>query len=74
MIYYHAARGGNGIALPIIYLGARRGWVVNTTTQPPYPRKREPLPAVHLGGTQGWCRQVKKILPPLGFRHQQNKC
>jgi hypothetical protein len=32
MKYYHAERGSNGIALAIIELVARRGWVVNATT------------------------------------------
>jgi len=50
----------------IIDLGARKGWVVNTTIWPPYPRKTEPLPTVQLGATQGRCGQVKKILPHWG--------
>jgi hypothetical protein len=35
----HAEREGNGKALPIIDLGARRGWAINTT-QMPYPQEK----------------------------------
>jgi len=47
MKYYHAERGGNGIALPIIKLGARRRWVVNTTTQLPYPQEKGTITHLH---------------------------
>jgi len=30
--------GGRGIALPILSLGARRGWVFNAMPQPLYPQ------------------------------------
>jgi hypothetical protein len=36
-----------GIALFFLDLGARRGWVVNTTPQPLYPRER---PGTHCTG------------------------
>jgi hypothetical protein len=42
-------RGGRGIALPILNLGTRRGWVVSTTPPPFYPRER---PGTHCTG--GW--------------------
>src|SRR5215510_8248715 len=41
--------GGTGIALLILNLDARRGWVVSTTPRPPYPRER---PSTHC--TKGW--------------------
>jgi hypothetical protein len=41
--------GGRGIALLFIDLGARRGWVVSTTSRPLYPRER---PGTHCTG--GW--------------------
>jgi len=70
MKYYHAERGGNGIAPPIIKLSARRGWVVNTTTRPPYPQEKRNI--THR--TAGWDSRPmwtsKKISPPLGFKHQ----
>jgi hypothetical protein len=42
-----AQRGSRGIALLILDLGARRGWVVTTTPRPLYPRKR---PGTHCTG------------------------
>jgi hypothetical protein len=42
-------RGGRGIALLILNLGTRRGWVVSTTPWPLYPRER---PGTH--STEGW--------------------
>jgi hypothetical protein len=42
-------RRSRGIALLIIDLGARRGWVVSTTPRPLYPRER---PGTHCTG--GW--------------------
>jgi hypothetical protein len=41
--------GSRGIALLILNLGARRGWVVSTTPRPLYPRER---PGTHCTG--GW--------------------
>jgi hypothetical protein len=41
--------GSRGIALLILNLGARRGWVVSTTPWPLYPRKK---PSTHCTG--GW--------------------
>jgi hypothetical protein len=41
--------GGRGIALLFLGLGARRGWVVNTTPRPLYPQER---PGTHCTG--GW--------------------
>jgi hypothetical protein len=35
-----AQRGSRDIALLILNLGARRGWVVSTTPRPFYPRER----------------------------------
>jgi hypothetical protein len=40
-----AQRGSRGIALLILDLGARRGWVVSTTPRPVYPGK-DPVPIV----------------------------
>jgi hypothetical protein len=42
-----AQRGSRGIALLILDLGARRGWVVSTTSRPLYPRER---PVTHCTG------------------------
>jgi hypothetical protein len=44
-----AQRGSRCIALLILNLGARRGWVVSTTPRPLYPRER---PGTHCTG--GW--------------------
>jgi hypothetical protein len=44
-----AYRGSRGIALLILNLGARRGWVISTTPRPLYPRER---PGTHC--TEGW--------------------
>jgi hypothetical protein len=44
-----AWRGSRGIALLILNLGVRRGWVVSTTTWLLYPRER---PGTHITG--GW--------------------
>jgi hypothetical protein len=44
-----ALRGSRGIALLILDLDARRGWVVSTTARPFYPRERPPT---HCTG--GW--------------------
>jgi hypothetical protein len=44
-----AQRLRRGIALLILDLGARSGWVVSTTLRPLYPRKR---PGTHCTG--GW--------------------
>jgi hypothetical protein len=44
-----AQRGSRGIALLIVNLGARRGWVVSTTPRSLYPRER---PGTHC--TEGW--------------------
>jgi hypothetical protein len=44
-----ANRGSRCIALLILDLGARRGWVVSTTPQPLYPRE---IPGTHC--TAGW--------------------
>jgi hypothetical protein len=51
-----AHRGSRGIALLILDLGARRGWVVSTKPRPLYP--------------QGRSGRVRKILPPPGFDPQ----
>jgi hypothetical protein len=47
--YPKAQRGGRGIALLFLDLGARRVWVVSTTPPPPYPWER---PGTHCTG--GW--------------------
>jgi NhaP-type Na+/H+ or K+/H+ antiporter len=62
-----AQRGSRGIALLIVDLVARRGWVVNTTPRPLYPRE---IPGTHCTG--GWVgpRAVwtcAKILAPPRF-------
>jgi hypothetical protein len=44
-----AQRGSRVVALLIINLGARRGWVVSTTPRPLYPREK---PGTHCTG--GW--------------------
>jgi hypothetical protein len=44
-----AQRGNRIIALLILELGARRGWMVNTTPRPLYPQER---PGTHCIG--GW--------------------
>jgi hypothetical protein len=47
---HQGPRGGSrGIALLILYLGARWGWVVSTTPRPLYLRER---PGTHCAG--GW--------------------
>jgi hypothetical protein len=64
-----AQRGNRGIALLILNLGVRRGWVVSTTPRPLYPRER---PGTHcsyrrLGGPLHRSGRVRKISPPPGF-------
>jgi hypothetical protein len=44
-----AQRGSRGIALLMLDLGARRGWVVSATPRPLYPQER---PGTHCTG--GW--------------------
>jgi hypothetical protein len=44
-----AQRGGRGIALHSLELGARRGWVVSTTPRSLYPGK-DPVPIVQKPG------------------------
>jgi len=56
-------RGGTGMALPILELGARMGWKMNAT-QPLQPLER---PSIHCTG--GWVglsqsAQVQKNSPP----------
>jgi hypothetical protein len=41
-----AQRGSRGIALLFFNLGARWGWVVNSTPRPLYPRERDRIPIV----------------------------
>jgi hypothetical protein len=41
-----AQKGIRGIALLVLNLGARWGWVVNVTSRPLYPRERDPVPIV----------------------------
>jgi hypothetical protein len=61
--------GGRGIALLLLDLGARRGWVVSTTPRPLYPRER---PGTHCTG--GWVGPTagldvcEKSRPPTGIR------
>jgi hypothetical protein len=63
-----AQKGSRGIALVILNLGARRGWVVSTTPRPLYSRERA---GTHRTG--GWVGRradldvCEKILPPPGF-------
>jgi hypothetical protein len=37
---------GTGVTLPMLKLGARRGWVVNSMARPHYPHKRDLAPAM----------------------------
>ena len=61
-------RGGRSVALPIIDLGARRGWMDSATCRPFYTRDREQLPICkRLGGPQGRSGWVRKISPSSGF-------
>jgi len=38
--------GGSSTELPILILGVRMGWVVNTPLQPLLPRERDPVPTI----------------------------
>jgi hypothetical protein len=63
----HEGPRGRGVALLILDLGARRGWVVSTMPWPLYPREK---PGTHCTG--GWVGpraglDVRKISPPPGF-------
>jgi hypothetical protein len=60
-----AQRGSSVIALLILDLCTRRGWVVSTTPRPLYPGK-DPLYR-RLDGPQGRTEHVRKISPPPGF-------
>jgi hypothetical protein len=65
---WRAQSGSRGIALLILNLGARRGWVVSTTPQPLYPRERS---GTHR--TRGWVGpraglEVAKNIAPAGMR------
>jgi hypothetical protein len=55
-----ALRGSRGIALLILILGARRGWVVSTTSRPLYPWERPNVQEA------GWA-PGRKISPLPGF-------
>jgi hypothetical protein len=43
----NAQKGSRGRAL-LFNLGARWGWVVNTTPRPLYPRERDSVPTIHV--------------------------
>ena len=64
-------RDGRSIRVPILNLGARRGWVVKGTPRPLYPRERATVPiAQEAGWAQGryerlWRRE--NFLPPPRF-------
>jgi hypothetical protein len=45
-----ARRGGGGIAVAILNLGARRAWMVCATPRPPYPSLKDPVPIVYESG------------------------
>jgi hypothetical protein len=63
-----AQRGSRGIALLILNLGARRGWVVSTTPRPVYPGK-DPVPIVQEAGwAPGPVWTCAKNLVPTGIR------
>jgi hypothetical protein len=68
-----AQRGGRGMGLPILNLGAQRGWVVNATPRQLNPRTSPPPGkrpgALCTGGrvSLGWCEVVRKILSQPGF-------
>jgi len=68
MKYYHAKRGGNGIALSIIELGARRGWVINTTTWPPYPQEKRTIAHHTAGLDSGAVWTSRENLAPTAVR------
>jgi hypothetical protein len=63
-----AKRGSRDIALLILNLGGRRGWVVSTTPRPLYPRE---IPGTHCTG--GWVGPragldvCEKSRPPPGL-------
>jgi hypothetical protein len=47
------------------------GWVINVTPRPLYPKERDPVRInKRLGGPQGRCGRVRKILPTSGFDPQ----
>jgi hypothetical protein len=50
---HEGPEGGRGIDLLLLDLGARRGWVVNTTPLPVYPGKH-PVPLVQEAGWAPW--------------------
>src|SRR5215469_4623858 len=65
-----ALRGSRGIALLILNLSTRRGWVVSTTPRPLYPRER---PGTHCRG--GWVGprdglDMSENSRPTGIRSQ----
>jgi hypothetical protein len=66
---HQGSRGGvEVIALLILDLSARRGWVVSTTPRPLYPRERPRYPLCRrLGGPQGRSGLVRKISPLPGI-------
>jgi hypothetical protein len=60
--------GSRGIALLILNLGARMGWVVSTKPRLPLPSGKTRYPLYRrLGGPQGRSGQVRKISTPPGF-------
>jgi hypothetical protein len=61
-----AQRGSRSIALLILNLGARRGWVVSTTPPPLYPRE---IPGTHCTGVSPRDGlDCAKNLAPTGIR------
>jgi hypothetical protein len=66
-----AQRDSRGIALPILYPSARRGWVVGTTPQPLCPWERDPAPIVQeVGGVLGLVRMIPENLTSPGLELQ----
>jgi hypothetical protein len=70
LVTCHAGTGGGGnrgLGLLILNLGARWGWVVNTTARPFYPQQRAPVPIVQgLRGPQdrrGRVWRIQNFLP-----------
>jgi hypothetical protein len=70
MVSVKAQRGGRGIALHFLDLGARRGWVVSNSTMPRplYPGK-DPVPIIQEAGwAAGPVWMCAKNLAPTGIQ------
>jgi hypothetical protein len=65
---FEAQKGRLHTAVPMPYLGVRRGWVANATLQQIYPREAEPVHILQeVEWKSGQLEIGQEISPPPGF-------